>query len=270
MLIDTHAHLTWDSFKPDLQEVVERAKKAGVTHVINIGVDMKSSKKAAQLKYPGIKCYSTIGLHPHEVSKLINNVSIHQNIEALEQLYQTSSGKVVAVGECGLDYHFENNPDYIPSSLPQDEQIKLQEKLFLAQIALAKKLNLPLIIHCRDAWNDILLPELQGVTGVFHSFTGNADQAKKILDLGYYLGFSCIVTYPKNDYLREIIKSIPIDKILTETDCPFLPPQTKRGQRNEPANVAEVVKVIAEMKQISYEEAAQTIIENAKRLFKLT
>lgn len=269
MLIDTHAHLTWDSFKPDFQEVVDRAKNVGITHVINIGADLESSKKAAQLECPEIKCYSSVGLHPHEVSILHNDVSIHQNIDKLKQIYNTDPDKIVAVGECGLDFHFENNPDYIPSSLSQDQQIELQRQLFLAQIALAKQLYLPLIIHSRDSWQDIFVPELNNTTGVFHSFTGNSEQAQKVLNLGYYLGFTCIVTYPKNEYLREIIKSTPIDKILTETDCPFLPPQSQRGQRNEPANVLEVVKIIAQMKNLPYEKVAEATFQNAQKLFKL-
>ncbi|MDO8638609.1 MAG: TatD family hydrolase [Candidatus Daviesbacteria bacterium] len=275
MLIDTHAHLTWDSFEPDLQEVISRAKEAGITHVINIGADMESSKKAAKLECPGmnsptetmksssclttIKYYSSIGLHPHESEKNIP-------VEELEKIYQSHPEKVIAVGECGLDYHFAGI-DFIPSSTSQDQLKKLQKKLFQEQISLAKKLNLPLIIHSRDSWEDIFLPELTGNAGVFHSFTGNTEQAKKVLDLGYYLGFTCIVTYPKNDHLRQIIKETPLDKILTETDCPFLPPQTKRGQRCEPADVVEVVKVIAQMKNLSLEEVAQASFQNAQSLF---
>lgn len=267
MLIDTHAHLTWDIFKEDFQDVINRAKKAGITHVINIGADIESSKKSVKLECSGIKCYSTIGLHPHEVSKLVTDESIHQIIGELEQIYQSTPNKILAVGECGLDFHFENNPDYIPSSLSQKQLIELQKKLFQAQIDLAKKLNLPLIIHCRDAWNDIFLPELQGTTGVFHSFTGNPQQAQKVLDLGYYLGFTCIITYPKNDHLRQIIKNSPLERILTETDCPFLPPQNMRGKRNEPANITEAVKVIAQMKNLFYEKVAQTTFQNALELF---
>lgn len=253
MLIDTHAHLTWDNFKPDLQEVVDRAKDAGITSVINIGADLESSSAAAKLECPGLKCYSSIGLHPHESEKNIP-------VEELGKIYQAHPEKVIAVGECGLDYFKRDG------QITEEEKIA-QKALFQAHIDLAKKLNLPLIIHCRDAWNDIFLPELSGTIGVFHSFTGNVKQAQKVLDLGYYLGFTCIVTYPKNDHLRQIIQEAPLDKILIETDCPFLPPQTQRGKRNEPANVAEVVKVIAQMKNLSYEVVAQATFHNAQTLF---
>lgn len=267
-LIDTHAHLYYNRFKTDFDEVIQRALDAGLSSIINIGADLDSSQKAVDLESDKIKFYSSIGLHPY-ASKLTTHESIHENIEKLHQIYQSKSDKIVAIGECGLDYYFENNPDCVPSSLSQNQQIEIQKELFLAQITLAEELNLPLIIHCRDAWSDIFVPELKDISGVFHSFTSTMEDARKALDLGYYLSFSCIITYPKNEYLRQIIKEMPLDKILTETDSPYLPPQNLRGQRNEPANVVEVVKIIAEMKQISYEEAAQTIIENARKLFKL-
>lgn len=261
MLIDTHAHLTWDSFKPDLGEIVGRAREAGITHVINIGADLESSSAAAKLECPGIKCYSTIGLHPHESEKNIP-------VKELEKIYQTHPDKIIAVGECGLDY-FKRDGQIT------DQEKESQKALFQAQINLAKKLSLPLIIHCRpsassglkDAWQDIFDFDFQGVNGVFHSFTGSKETAQKALNLGFYLSFSCIVTYPKNDYLRQIIKETPLDKILVETDCPFLPPQTKRGQRCEPQDVIEVVKVIAQMKNLSLEEVAQASFQNAQTLF---
>lgn len=267
-LIDTHAHLTWNSFKTDFKEVLKRAFEAGVKTVINVGPDLERSKQVINLDCSPLKSYATIGAHPHEAIKLASDDAISEYINKLEKIYKSNPEKVIAVGECGLDYYF-NGIDYSPSEISESDQKKIQKKLFVAQIDLARKLNLPLIIHCRDSWDDIFLPELQGTTGVFHSFTGNSEQAKRVFDLGYYLGFTCIVTYPKNEHLREIIRETPLDKILTETDCPFLPPQTKRGQRSEPADVVEVVKVIAEMKDISFEKAAEATSKNASRLFKL-
>lgn len=258
MLIDTHAHLYYDQFTPDFKEVIQRAKDANLKTIINIGADFESSKKSVNLESDQIKLYSSIGAHPHEVSKPSDSESIHPNITGeLEEIYHSHTGKVVAVGECGLDYYSEK------------QQKVLQKKLFIEQIALAKKLGLPLIIHCRDAWDDIFLPELVGATGVFHSFTATEVEAKKALDLGYYLGFSCIVTYPKNEHLRQILKWAPLDRILTETDCPFLPPQSQRGKRNEPVNVTEVIEVIAQEKNLSKEEVASAVWENAVKLFHL-
>lgn len=287
MLIDTHAHLYYDSFNPDFEEVIKRAKDANLKAIVNIGADIEGSKKAVELESNQIKLYSSIGLHPHEASKLSDIESIHPNITGeLEEIYHSSTGKIVAIGECGLDYfrvfeesrfpseargsYYFQGLDYSPSSLSENQQKSLQKQLFLDQIGLAKKLGLPLIIHCRDAWQDIFLPELTGATGVFHSFTATETEAKKALDLGFYLGFSCIITYPKNEHLRQIIKWMPLDKILTETDCPFLPPQTQRGQRNEPANVAEVIKVIAGIKGLSEKQVSQAIWQNATQLFKFT
>lgn len=270
MLIDTHAHFYYDQFEGDLDSVILRAKEANLRTIINIGADLESSKKAVNFKNNQINFYASIGIHPHEVSKITTDESIHKYVGKLEKLYHSNAQKIVAIGECGLDYFFSGNPDYSPSPLSEDKQVELQRKLFLTQINLAKKLNLPLIIHCRDAWNDIFLPELQGLRGVFHSFTGTPETAKKALDLGFYLGFTCIVTYPKNDHLRQIIKDMPLEKILTETDCPYLPPQTQRGQRNEPANVTEAVKVIAHVKGLTFEKAAQSTYQNAQKLFRLT
>lgn len=263
MLIDTHAHLDVKQFKPDFDLVIKRAREAGVTTIINIGPSVNSSLAAAQINDAQIKMFSTIGLHP-EYALLANpDKSIPLKIKALEKIYQANSQKVVAVGECGLDY-FKREGQII------DEEKSVQKALFQAHLDLAKKLDLPVIIHCRDAWHDIFDFNFEGISGIFHSFTSNFETAKKVLNLGFYLSFSCIVTYPKNEHLREIIKETPIDKILTETDCPFLPPQTKRGQRCEPVDVVEVIKVIAKMKGLSLKEATEVIFENADKLFRLS
>lgn len=267
-MIDTHAHLTWDSFKPDLDQVIQRALNSDVKTIINVGADLESSLKATALECAPIKCYSTIGIHPEEGSILSTFESIHHSINELEKVYQTNPEKIVAVGECGLDYFM--GTQFSPSTPLSLQTKQLQKELYLTQIALAKKLTLPLIIHTRDSWEDIFVPELHNTIGVFHQFTANIEQAKKVLDIGYYLGFTCIVTYPKNEYLRLVLKEVPLDKILTETDCPFLPPQSKRGQRNEPANVIEVAKIIAEVKNISLDKVAEQTLRNAQNLFHLS
>lgn len=266
---DTHAHLYWKDYQEVLDQVITAAYSQGIRLIINIGVDLKTSQQSLNQVTGKIDIYSTIGIHPHEGSILLTDESIHQNIGELEKLYQSASQKIVGIGECGLDYYFPTPNQFNPSNLTLD-QLKLnQMKLYKAQILLAKKLNLPLIIHCRDAWSDIFVPELSGTTGLFHSFTGSEKDAKRVMDLGYYLAFSCIITYPKNDNLRQVISQTPLDKILTETDCPFLPPQSIRGQRNEPQYVVETVKIVAQMKNMSFEEAAQSTFENAGKLFKL-
>lgn len=269
-LIDTHAHLTWPDFKEDFKEVLKRAQGIGVKTVINVGASLKSSQEASNLDCSPLKSYSTIGLHPHEINELVTLESIHKNIEKMEDIREGNPKKIVAIGECGLDYYFGKEDEYLPSSLSKEEVKRRQKDLFQAQIDLAKKINLPLIVHSRDSWEDIFLSSLSSTRGVFHSFTGTKAEAQKVLDLGFYLGFNCTLTYPKNEELREIAKEVSLEKILIETDCPFLPPQRIRGQRNEPANVLEVVKVIAEVKGISLEEVVEVTFQNAKNLFKLS
>lgn len=260
MLIDTHAHLYWDDFKPGLEQVLASAKQVGVETIINIGVDVPTSKKAAQFTSNIIDTYSTIGIHPHEAERYTPNPSelIQQNINKLEQIYSSNKQKVVAVGECGLDF-FRN---------PTLSEVEGQIKLFQAQIDLSKKLQLPLVIHCRAAWKEIF-SFLEGTRGVFHCYSGFPQDTQNALQTNYLLSFAANITYPKNDYLREAAKTIPLERIVLETDCPFLAPQSRRGQRNDPSSVKEIANLIAELKNISFEKVATQTSNNAKALFKI-
>ena len=281
MLIDTHAHLYWDSYKNDLDEVIKRSIDAGVTTIINVGVDVRLSKKAVEQaenklnRIPGFKAYSTIGIHPHEAIRYPNDVSIRNDIAELEKIYQTKPDQIVAVGECGLDYFFDNNPE--PTSLSPDQQKKLQGRLLQAQIDLAKKLDLPLLIHCRDdrsqnpenseAWNEVLDMVLSHPT-VLHCYSGTLEITQKILSSPtLFVSFAGTLTYPKNDYLRDAAKILPLEKIVLETDCPFLPPQSKRGQRNEPSAVREIAQLIADLKGISLDKVATQTTANVRTSF---
>lgn len=261
MIIDTHAHLFYENFNEDLENVLNSAIAQNITHLINVGTDVKTSKQALlqinQIKQ-NIIFYSSVGIHPHEAMTYAENQGqILEDVKKLEDIYRTNPEKVVAVGECGLDYFY-----------PTDRQAKeLQKQLLKMQVNLAKNLSLPLIIHCRDAWGDIF-DLVQNHCGVFHCYTGDENIARKILDTNFYISFTAIVTYPKNDYLRQVIKTLPLDRILVETDCPFLPPQTKRGQRNEPANIIETLQTIADVKGISRQELDEAIYHNTKKLFK--
>jgi TatD DNase family protein len=298
MLIDTHAHLYWDVFEKDLDQVIKRSIEAGVTTIINVGVDVEKSKIAlrqAQGKlanYPGFTAYSTIGIHPHEAIKYSSDlpagrqgVSIHEDIEKLRKLYQTrldqpfdsAQNKIVAVGECGLDYFFDR--DFIPPTLSPLNLKERQQKLFLAQINLAKELNLPLIIHCRDdrsqnpdnseAWDEVL--KMVGThPAILHCYSGLPKTTNLVLaSPNLLVSFAATLTYPKNEYLKVTAKLLPLDRIIVETDCPFLPPQPKRGQRNEPANVLETVQLIADLKNIPLEGFEEKIMDNANRILKL-
>lgn len=291
MLTDTHAHLYWDSFKEDFEEMIQRALDSGVSTIINVGVDIEKSEEALRQAQGlneiysessrTITFYSTIGIHPHKAIKYFTDpdVSIHDDITKLKKVYQSNTEKVVAVGECGLDFLFESNPDWIPSSISIEEAKNLQRKLFQAQIDLAKELNLPLIVHCRDdrsknpnnseAWEEVLKMVGNHRT-ILHCYSGLPHTTNYVLrTTNLLVSFAATITYPKNDYLREAAKILPLKRIVLETDCPFLPPQSKRGQRNEPANVLEIAQTVAEVKGISYEEVAKQTSLNAKKIFAL-
>lgn len=192
MLIDTHAHLYWDSFKEDFDQVIQRALDAEVTNIINVGVDIEKSRQALEqaedlAKIPNLAVYSTVGIHPHESSKYFSsstedsNVSIQKDIDRLGEIYHSDTSKVVAVGECGLDFAFANNPDFIPSSTPSSKIQDLQHQLFQAQIDLAKKLNLPILVHCRDdrsknpqnseTWDEVI-EMTKDHFGIYHCYSG--------------------------------------------------------------------------------------------------
>lgn len=256
-LIDTHTHLYWDSYKEDFDEMIQRAIAAGVSTIINIGVDVETSKKAllqARDLSKKLSVFSTIGIHPHESLQK----DIEKDVAELEKIYLSDPKKVVAVGECGLDYK------------DIDEKArKLQKPLFQAQIYLAKKLNLPLVVHCREAWEETL--EMLGdQPAVLHCYSGTSLNTDYILHTtNLTVSFAANITYPKNEYLREAAKLLPLDRILLETDSPFLAPQSKRGQRNEPSAVLEIARLIATLKKISFADVAAQTTANAKKVFKI-
>lgn len=260
-LVDTHAHLYWDSYKQDFDAVIARAVEAGISTIINIGVDVTTSRKAlAQTE--GAKrpkdafIYSTIGIHPHESF-------LEGDIAELEKIYLSNPAKIVAVGECGLDFFSTSEAGFDSS------EVFAQKKLFQAQIDLAKKLNLPLIVHCREAWDETL-EMLRDQTAILHCYSGSSLNTNYILHAtNLTVSFAANITYPKNEYLREAAKLLPLDRILLETDSPFLAPQSKRGQRNEPSAVLEIAKLIADLKGITLAEVARQTTQNAKRLFKI-
>lgn len=287
MLIDTHAHLYWHSYETDLNEVLQRSLDAGVSTIINIGVDIETSKKALfqvtqkLSNFPGLTTYSTIGIHPHEVYNYIANpdILIQQDLAELEKLYKENSNRIVGVGECGLDFFLEGNPDFEPSTMSLLQVKDLQKKLFQAHINLAKKLNLPLIVHCRDdrsknpenseCWDEVL-NLIDDLPTILHCYSGLLQTTQKALQKeNILISFAANITYPKNEYLREAIKIIPLEKIILETDCPFLAPQSKRGQRNEPASVKEIAELVAQIKEIPVEKVEKQTTENAKNIFKI-
>jgi TatD DNase family protein len=281
MLIDTHAHLFWDSYIEDLDQVIKNAEEAGVTIILNVGVDITTSKKCSEFESnnPNVNFFSSIAIHPEEAIKYINNEDqIKKDIEELEKIYQRNPKKVIAVGECGLDYSYANWEGYLTKEITKDQMKTLQRKLFQAQVDLAKKLNLPLLLHVRDdrsenpelieCWDEVF--KMAGDHfGILHCYSGLEQTTKRALNSNFLVSFAGNLTYKKNLYLQEAVKILPLEKIVLETDCPFLPPQSIRGKRNEPSSVKEIAELIAELKKVSVEEIAQQTTCNAIKILSL-
>jgi TatD DNase family protein len=253
MYIDTHAHYDDPQFDSDRAAVLQRIQEAGVEAVINCACDPKSCRTTLRLmkEYPFL--YGALGYHPHDTAKLTE--------DAVDVLYDalSASEKVVAVGEIGLDYHYTFSPR------------EVQQEWFIEQIELAKELELPLIIHSREALEDTyrILKEGQAyrVGGVIHAFSGSLETAKRYLDMGFYLGIGGMVTFPDTKKLLRALPEIPMDRILLETDCPYLAPVPHRGERNDSGNLRDTAAKIAEIKGMTVEEVAEQTAENARTLF---
>lgn len=270
MLVDTHAHLYWEDYKDDLDQVIKKSLAAGVNTIINIAVDLKTSQEIVKHSYPhNLKVYHSIGIHPHEAPNYTTNPdqAISEDMKKLEQIYIENKDKVIQIGECGLDYFFQSN-DLHPTTLTISEQKILQKKLLIAQIKLAKKLNLPLSIHCREAWDEIF-DYLQDSRGILHCYSGQPQHTQKALAINFLISFAGNITYPKNIFLQQAAKTIPLDKIVIETDCPFLSPQSSRGKRNEPSKIKEIAQFIAKLKETTLENIAKQTTQNVYKLYNL-
>ena len=250
MFVDTHSHLNFPDFSEDYPDVIARAKKAGITVILNVGADLSTSKRAIELAQKEKICYAAVGIHPTSANNLKD-----EDYQELEELAQKK--KVVAIGEIGLDYFHNSTPK------------EIQKRSFEMQILPAKKLNLPVIIHNRDAHQDVLavLKEKEVKKGVMHCFSGDINLAREVLSLGLHISFTGNLTYKKNGDLRAVAKEIPLKKLLLETDCPYLPPQPKRGKRNEPSFLVYTAEELAKIKGISLEELGEITTKNARELF---
>jgi len=261
-LVDTHAHLDFYQFDPDRQAVIERAQAAGVAAIVNVGVDLDSSRRAVQLAGEDDMIYAAVGMHPHEAKQLDGAV-----LAELRELARHP--KVVAVGEIGLDFYRDRSPR------------DMQRRAFRAQLAWAAKLGKPVVIHDRDAHDEIMeilgdwaaglaTSPLASRVGVLHTFSGNLSMAERAMAMGFYISISGPVTYKNARQLPEIVRALPLDRLLVETDCPFLAPHPHRGKRNEPAYVRLVAERIAALKGIPFDDLAKATTANAKRLFDLS
>ena len=272
MFIDTHSHLNFKAYDADREEVINRTQKEGVV-CIDVGTKYETSKNAIELAEKNEGIYAAIGMHPIHIKTDLMKLRMDNDEGAFEPLGEeyikerykelAKSKKVVAIGEIGLDYYYK------PKTNTRLEQFKeLQKEVFIEQLDLAKELDLPVIVHVRMAHADVLeiLAKRQN-KGVVHCFTGNWEEAQKYLDLGFYLGINGIIF--KFD-IDEVIKKAPLDKILVETDCPYLtPPVEGKDKRNEPTFVKHVAQKIADLRGISFEEVASATTANAKKLFKV-
>jgi TatD DNase family protein len=259
-VIDTHCHLNFDGYDPDRDEVIARAAAAGVTRVINPGVDEGSSRSALALAAQHAGVYAAVGIHPNDTADFVD-----ADLGWIEALAREP--KVVAIGEIGLDYHWDASPK------------AMQFRAFEAQLALAAQLELPVIIHNREASEDVIAiletwardlpPAIRKRPGVLHSFSAPQSVADRALAAGFYLGFTGPITFKNADDLRRTAAKAPLDRILVETDGPFLTPTPFRGKRNEPAFIPLIVERLATLRTISVDEMASATTANAARLFRL-
>jgi len=253
-LVDSHAHVQMRQFDADRAAVIQAAFDAGVAQMVTPGTDVETSRRAIALAewYPG-RIFAAVGTHPHDATTLTD--------EALDQQRELArSPHVVAIGEIGLDYYRDLSPRDI------------QRDAITRQFALARELDLPIILHNRESHADmiaLLREHGQGLRGVFHCFIGDQAMARDALDLGFYISFAGPVTYPKNTELAAVAAWAPLDRMLVETDCPYLTPTPFRGQRNEPRHVAQVARRIADLRGLTIDQMAEATSRNAATLFRL-
>lgn len=253
MLVDSHCHLDFPEFAPELDAVVARAGEAGVGICVSIGTTLAKFPRVLAIAERFANVYCSVGIHPHEAK-------VEPLADAAPLIERAQHPKVVGIGETGLDYYYEHSP--------REAQIAN----FRLHIAAARTLELPLIVHTRDAEDDtiaILREEVDSApfTGLIHCFTGTQRLAEAALDLGLYISASGIMTFKKSEELRGVLKEVPLDRLLVETDAPFLAPMPHRGKRNEPAFVAHTAAALAELKGVSADELARATTDNFFRLF---
>jgi len=250
-LIDSHAHLNDPEFEADLAEVIQRAQAAGVTGIINIGYDLTSSRRAVELAAEYDWMYAAVAVHPHDARTVTP-----ETLAELEQLVEAQ--RVVAIGETGLDYYYDNSPR------------ESQRQVFHQHLELAEKLGLPVVVHSRDATQDTLaiIKEHPNVHYLMHCYSQSRESVKSYLDLGCYISFAGPVTFKNAHKLREAAAAVPLDRLLIETDCPYLAPEPHRGRRNEPAWVKHVAEKLAELHGVQVEELIAVTTANTKAFFR--
>ena len=253
MLFDTHAHVNDPAFDADREELLQSLPEQDIAYMMNVGCCLESSRDCVALaqKYPYI--YASVGSHPDSADEVNDAV-----LEEYRKLCKLNP-KVKAIGEIGLDYYYED--------IPRD----VQKKAFTMQLELARELKMPVIVHERDSHEDGLsiVRQFPDVTGVFHCYSGSAEMAQQLVKLGWYIGFTGVLTFKNARKAIETAQAIPLDRIVIETDCPFMAPEPFRGKRNDPGKVFRMAEKLAELRGISVEEARRITLENGKRLYRI-
>ena len=253
MLFDTHAHLNDDAFNGDREALLAGLGEKGIDLVMNAGCSLQASREVVEManQYPWL--YAAVGSHPDAADEVNEEV-----LEEYKKLCKLNP-KVKAIGEIGLDYHYED--------IPRD----IQQKAFRMQMELARELDLPVIVHERDAHEDgmAIVREFPSVTGVFHCYSGSAEMARQLVDMGWYIGFTGVLTFKNARKAVETAVSIPLDRIVLETDCPYMAPEPFRGKRNDPGYLYRMAEQLAQIRGITPEEAATITTENGKRLYRI-
>jgi len=253
MLFDTHAHMNDPAFDEDREAILLGLKDKGVALMMNVGCCLESSKDCVAManKYPFV--YASVGTHPDSADEVDETV-----LDAYRMLCKQND-KVVAIGEIGLDYYYETIPR------------EIQQRAFRLQLELARELDMPVIVHERNAHDDgmRIVKEFKGVSGVFHCYSGSAEMARQLVDMGWYIGFTGVLTFKNARKAVETAASIPLERIVLETDCPFMAPDPFRGKRNDPGYLYRMAEKLAEIRGISVEEVHRVTTENGKRLYRI-
>lgn len=252
MFFDSHAHLDEDCFQPDFDEILANMRENGVTNLMNIGFDLASSERSIRLSEQYDWIYAAIGSHPDDAAQVDG-----ARIEAYRRL--AKHPRVKAIGEIGLDYHYE------------DPVREVQKEAFRMQLELARELDLPVVVHEREAHGDAMeiLKDFPTVRGVFHCFSGSVELARELVKRGWYIGLTGVVTFKNARKAVEVAQSVPLERLVIETDCPYMAPVPYRGKRNDPSYVPLVAQKIAELRGLTAEEVGTATAENAKRLFRI-
>ena len=253
MLFDTHAHMDDRAFDEDRRELLENLPTQGIQLLMNPGCSLESSRRAAELSRNYDYIYAAVGSHPDVADEVREDV-----LEEYRRLCKLNP-KIKAIGEIGLDYHYEDIPR------------EIQLKAFRMQMALARELNLPAIVHERDAHEDgmAVVNAFPDVTGVFHCYSGSAEMAKELVKKGWYIGFTGVLTFKKARKAIEVASSIPLERIVLETDCPYMSPEPFRGKRNDPGKLYRMAEKLAEIRGLTVEEIHAITVENGKRLYRI-